>query len=96
MASTCTQGIDTGFAALGYTKVAALGVLQGNNRAPADLVHRTYASGTGLSGLAGPRIGFSAAMRLAALAVVVSYFWHDVRALTLNSIAAMLRGQFED
>jgi undecaprenyl pyrophosphate phosphatase UppP len=29
MAGTCTQGIDTGFAALGYTKVAALGVLQG-------------------------------------------------------------------
>lgn len=29
MTGTCTQGIDTGFAALGYTKVAALGVLQG-------------------------------------------------------------------
>jgi undecaprenyl-diphosphatase len=27
---------------------------------------------------------------------VVSYFWGDVRALTLNSIAALARGQFED
>ena len=29
MASTCTNGIDTGFVALGYAKVAVLGVVQG-------------------------------------------------------------------
>ena len=29
MAESCTQGIDTGFVALGYAKVAVLGVVQG-------------------------------------------------------------------
>ena len=29
MASACTNGIDTGFVALGYAKVAVLGVVQG-------------------------------------------------------------------
>jgi undecaprenyl-diphosphatase len=29
MAEVCTQGIDTGFVALGYAKVAVLGVVQG-------------------------------------------------------------------
>jgi undecaprenyl-diphosphatase len=29
MAEVCTQGVDTGFAALGYAKVAVLGVVQG-------------------------------------------------------------------
>ena len=29
MASACTSGIDTGFVALGYPKVAILGVVQG-------------------------------------------------------------------
>ena len=57
MAGICTQGIDTGFVALGYTKVAALGGPAGNKRAPADLIHRAHAPGAGLSGLAGPRIG---------------------------------------
>jgi undecaprenyl-diphosphatase len=28
MASACTNGIDTGFVALGYAKVAVLGVFQ--------------------------------------------------------------------
>ena len=29
MANACTNGIDTGFVALGYAKVAVLGVVQG-------------------------------------------------------------------
>ena len=29
MAGSCSQAIDTGFATLGYTKVAVLGVVQG-------------------------------------------------------------------
>jgi undecaprenyl-diphosphatase len=29
MASACVHGVDTGFVALGYAKVAALGLVQG-------------------------------------------------------------------
>lgn len=96
MASTCTQGIDTGFVALGYGKVAALGVLQGitellpiSSTAHMRLVPAVL-------GWQDPGSAFSAAMQLAAVAAVVSYFWLDVRALATNSIAAVARGQFRD
>jgi undecaprenyl-diphosphatase len=39
---------------------------------------------------------FSAAMQLAALAAVVSYFWSDVHGLATNSLKAIARGQFRD
>jgi undecaprenyl-diphosphatase len=35
---------------------------------------------------------FSAAMQLAALAAVVSYFWSDVHGLATNSLKAIARG----
>lgn len=96
MASTCTQGIDTGFVALGYGKVAALGVLQGitellpiSSTAHMRLVPAVL-------GWPDPGSAFSAAMQLAAVAAVVSYFWRDVRTLATNSIVAMARGQFQD
>ena len=43
-----------------------------------------------------PGSAFSAAMQLAALAAVVSYFWSDVRGLAANSLKAIARGQFRD
>lgn len=96
MASTCTQGIDTGFAALGYTKVAILGVVQGiTELLPiSSTAHMRLVPA--FLGWPDPGSAFSAAMQLAALAAVVSYFWRDVKGLTVNSIAAMARGQFED
>ena len=96
MAGACTQGIDTGFAALGYAKVAVLGVLQGiTELLPiSSTAHMRLVPA--FLGWQDPGSAFSAAMQLAALAAVVSYFWQDVRALTSNSIAAMVRGQFED
>jgi hypothetical protein len=95
MSGTCTQGIDTGFAALGYTKVAALGVLQGiTELLPiSSTAHMRLVPA--FLGWQDPGSAFSAATQLAALAAVVSYFWQDVRALTLNSIGAMVRGQFK-
>jgi len=49
-----------------------------------------------LFGWPDPGSAFSAAMQLAALAAVIGYFWSDVRALVVNSLAAIGRGQFED
>src|SRR6202048_1417476 len=96
MVDTCTNGVDTGFAALSYAKVAALGVLQGiTELLPiSSTAHMRLVPA--FLGWQDPGSAFSAAMQLAALAAVVSYFWGDVRALTLNSIAALARGQFED
>ena len=96
MSAACTQGVDTGFVALGYGKVAILGVVQGitellpiSSTAHMRLVPAVL-------GWPDPGSAFSAAMQLAALAAVVSYFWTDVRDLTVNSIAAALRGHFRD
>jgi undecaprenyl-diphosphatase len=94
--ATCTQGIDTGFAALGYTKVAILGVLQGiTELLPiSSTAHMRLVPA--ILGWPDPGSAFSAAMQLASLAAVVSYFWADVRALVVGSIAAIARRKFED
>lgn len=96
MVEVCTRGIDTGFVALGYAKVAALGVVQGitellpiSSTAHMRLVPAVL-------GWQDPGSAFSAAMQLAALAAVVSYFWADVRELATNSLQAVARGQFHD
>jgi undecaprenyl-diphosphatase len=96
MADACTQGIDTGFVSLGYFKVTVLGVVQGitellpiSSTAHMRLVPAVL-------GWPDPGSAFSAAMQLAALGAVVSYFWSDVRILTVNSISAFVRGKFRD
>jgi undecaprenyl-diphosphatase len=96
MAEVCLRGVDTGFVALGYAKVAILGVVQGitellpiSSTAHMRLVPAVL-------GWQDPGSAFSAAMQLATLAAVVSYFWNDVRGLAANSLAAITRGQFGD
>src|SRR5579859_2681978 len=89
MATDCTQGLDTGFVALGYAKVAFLGVIQGiTELLPiSSTAHMRVVPA--LLGWRDPGSAFSAAMQLAALAAVVSYFWGDVRRLAFGSIAAV-------
>jgi undecaprenyl-diphosphatase len=49
-----------------------------------------------LLGWRDPGSAFSAAMQLAALAAVISYFWTDVRTITLGSLSAIVRLDFRD
>ena len=81
---------------MGYFKVAILGVVQGitellpiSSTAHMRLVPAVL-------GWQDPGSAFSAAMQLAALGAVVSYFWTDVRDMAVNSISAALRGRFSD
>lgn len=94
MASACTQGLDTGFVALGYAKVAFLGVVQGvTELLPiSSTAHMRIVPA--LLGWQDPGSAFSAAMQLAALAAVISYFWSDVRGLVVGSAAAAMRRDF--
>jgi undecaprenyl-diphosphatase len=96
MVKVCTQGIDTGFVALGYAKIAVLGVLQGiTELLPiSSTAHMRLVPA--LLGWQDPGSAFSAAMQLAALAAVVSFFWTDVRDLVANSLQAIARRQFND
>src|ERR1700719_4758457 len=95
-AGICTQGLDTGFVELGYAKVAMLGVVQGiTELLPiSSTAHMRIVPA--LLGWRDPGSAFSAAMQLAALAAVISYFWSDVRTVTLGSLSAIARFDFRD
>ena len=96
MASACTNGLDTGFVDLGYMKVALLGVVQGvTELLPiSSTAHMRIVPA--LLGWKDPGSAFSAAMQLAALAAVVSYFWSDIRALAVGSVRAVARRDYND
>jgi len=89
MTDSCSGSVDTGFTALGYAKVALLGVVQGiTELLPiSSTAHMRIVPA--LLGWPDPGSAFSAIMQLAALAAVVSYFWKDVKAVALGSIAAV-------
>jgi len=74
MDNGCTNGIDTGFVALGYAKVAVLGVVQGITELMpiSSTAHMRIVPA--LFGWPDPGSAFSAAMHLSAIAAVVSYF----------------------
>jgi undecaprenyl-diphosphatase len=96
MANACTSGIDTGFVALGYAKVAVLGVVQGITELMpiSSTAHMRIVPA--LFGWQDPGSAFSAAMQLAALAAVIAYFWPDVRDIVLGSLSALARRDFTD
>ncbi len=91
MADVCTQGVDTGFVALGYAKIAILGVVQGLTELlpVSSTAHMRLVPA--LLGWQDPGSAFSAAMQLAALAAIVSYFWSDVRYVAFGSLDAVRR-----
>jgi len=96
MADVCTQGLDTGFVTLGYARVAVLGLVQGiTELLPiSSTAHMRVVPA--LFGWQDPGSAFSAAMQLAALTAVVSYFWSDVRELATNSLRAVARWEIDD
>jgi undecaprenyl-diphosphatase len=96
MASACTEGLDTGFVALGYAKVAVLGVVQGITELMpiSSTAHMRIVPA--LLGWQDPGSAFSAAMQLAALAAVIGYFWEDVRGILFGSLSALARRDFSD
>ncbi len=96
MADVCTQGLDTGFVALSYGKVALLGVVQGvTELLPiSSTAHMRIVPA--VLGWQDPGSAFSAAMQMAALAAVLSYFWPDVRDVTGGALRAMARRDFDN
>lgn len=94
MASVCSAGTDIGFASLDYIQVAILGVIQGiSELLPiSSTAHMRIVPA--VLGWHDPGSAFSAAMQLAALAAVVSYFWRDVREVTVGSINAVRQRDF--
>ncbi|MGH6842096.1 MAG: undecaprenyl-diphosphate phosphatase [Methylocella sp.] len=96
MAAACTEGLDTGFVALGYGKVAVLGIVQGITELLPISSTAHLRIVPAFLGWQDPGSAFSAAMQAAALAAVVSYFWTDVRGITLGFLGAIRRRDLDD
>ncbi|TAM35976.1 MAG: undecaprenyl-diphosphate phosphatase [Burkholderiaceae bacterium] len=96
MANVCSSGLDIGFASLGYVQIGILGVIQGiTELLPiSSTAHMRIVPA--LLGWRDPGSAFSAAMQLAALGAVVSYFWRDVRDVVFGSVAAVRRADYGD
>lgn len=96
MAGACTAGVDTGFVALGYGKVAVLGVVQGiTELLPiSSTAHMRIVPA--FLGWQDPGSAFSAAMQLAALGAVISYFWRDVVGVSAGAMLAVAKRDFKD
>ncbi len=94
MPGTCSQGVDSSFVALGYGKVAVLGVVQGITELMPISSSAHMRIVPALLGWPDPGAAFSAAMQLAALVAVVSYFWADVEMLAVGAVTALIRRDF--
>jgi undecaprenyl-diphosphatase len=94
VANVCSAGLDIGFASLDYVQVGILGVIQGiTELLPiSSTAHMRIVPA--MLGWHDPGSAFSAAMQLAALAAVVSYFWRDVKAVTGGSVTAWKQRDF--
>ena len=91
MASACSAGIDTGFAALDFGQMVVLGLVQGvSELLPiSSTAHMRVVPA--VLGLPDPGSAFSALMQLAALAAVVTYFRRDVSEIAGGSWLALRR-----
>jgi undecaprenyl-diphosphatase len=96
LTNVCTSGLDVGFASLDYLQIGILGIIQGITELlpVSSTAHMRIVPA--LLGWPDPGSAFSAAMQLAALAAVVSYFWKDVRQVTVGSISAVRQGDYNN
>lgn len=96
MTASCARGLDIGFASLDYLQIGILGVVQGvTELLPiSSTAHMRVIPA--VLGWADPGSAFSAAMQLAALAAVLSYFWAEIRGLVRGSTAAIRSRNYSD
>ncbi|WP_342360127.1 undecaprenyl-diphosphate phosphatase [Terrarubrum flagellatum] len=91
MATACSAGLDTGFAALDVGKMIVLGVVQGvTELLPiSSTAHMRVVPA--LLGWPDPGSAFSALMQLAALGAILSYFRRDVAELISAAASVVVR-----
>jgi undecaprenyl-diphosphatase len=96
LTNSCARGLDIGFASLDYIQIGILGVVQGiTELLPiSSTAHMRVLPA--VLGWTDPGSAFSAAMQLAALAAVLSYFWRDVRKIFTGSASAIRVRNFRD
>jgi|SRR5579883_266933 undecaprenyl-diphosphatase len=93
--TTCSSDVDLGFVELGWLKVIVLGIVQGITELLPISSTAHLRIVPGLLGWQDPGSAFSAAMQLASLAAVISYFWKDIKHLTGETIRAIADQNFQ-
>jgi undecaprenyl-diphosphatase len=96
MADACTIGSATGFVDLSFVETAFLGVVQGVTELVPVSSSAHMRVVPALLGWPDPGAAFSAAMQMAALVGVISYFWRDIFGLASGSIRALQRRDYND
>ncbi|MCM2442649.1 undecaprenyl-diphosphate phosphatase [Agrobacterium vitis] len=96
MADACVVGSATGFVDLSFIQTAFLGVVQGVTELVPVSSSAHMRVVPALLGWPDPGAAFSAAMQMAALVGVISYFWRDIYGLANGSISAVKRRDFEN
>ncbi|MCF1482216.1 MULTISPECIES: undecaprenyl-diphosphate phosphatase [Rhizobium/Agrobacterium group] len=96
MADACVVGSATGFVDLSFVQTAFLGVVQGVTELVPVSSSAHMRVVPALLGWPDPGAAFSAAMQMAALVGVISYFWRDIYGLASGSISAVKRRDFEN
>jgi undecaprenyl-diphosphatase len=94
-ASTCSSDVDMGFVQLGWWRVVILGIVQGITELLPISSTAHLRIVPGLLGWPDPGSAFSAAMQLASLAAVISYFWNDIKQLVGASVKAIADQNFQ-
>jgi undecaprenyl-diphosphatase len=92
----CTGTVDTTFVSLGYAKVALLGVVQGITELIPVSSSAHMRAVPALLGWPDPGAAFSAAMQLAALAAVVTYFWSDIAGVSRATVSGLVNRNWKD
>jgi undecaprenyl-diphosphatase len=92
----CTTAVDTTFVSLGYAKVAFLGVIQGITELVPVSSSAHMRAIPAFLGWPDPGAAFSAALQLAALAAVVTYFWSDIVGVARATVSGAATGNWQD
>jgi undecaprenyl-diphosphatase len=95
LAQTSPEAIDLGFVELGWFKVLILGIVQGiTELLPiSSTAHMRIIPS--LLGWKDPGSAFSAAMQMASLGAVFSYFWKDIKGLTGGFLRSITEGNYQ-
>lgn len=92
----CPSDVNLGFVELGWFKVIILGIIQGITELLPISSTAHLRIVPALLGWKDPGSVFSAAMQLASLAAVVSYFWQDIKKLMGATVRAISEQNYQD
>ncbi len=93
-ASACPSEVDLGFVQLGWFRVMVLGIVQGITELLPISSTAHLRVVPALLGWQDPGTAFSAAMQLASLIAVISYFWQDIKGLTGATVRAIAKRNY--